>query len=56
MGLVRQELLPADYEYVMVFRHGKLITCLPSAPQFSGGKSTVFRILWNVLVFTRYFL
>jgi hypothetical protein len=54
--LHREILIPADYEYVMVFRHGNLVTCLPSAPDFSGGKVSVLRAIMKVLAFSRYFL
>ena len=54
--LVRKELLPADYEYVMVFRHGDDITCLPAAPPWTGGKHSMLRILWKIVLFSSHFL
>ena len=54
--LHKKFLINADYDYVMVFRHGKLVTCLPSAPEFSGGKLSMLRTIMKVLAFGRYFL
>ena len=54
--LHKEILINADYEYVMVFRHGKLVTCLPSAPDFFGGKLSLLRTIMKVLAFSRYFL